>query len=223
MICGRTYTENSRALADKKSLAREIFLTKHSLQEVCSELGISRKAALSWLRGTIDEFVRHRLSETKNVGDVVQETGIPLSFIKKMEGIDSLYFTDITLPKQPELIEKSFYTDSPACPHCDNKTGQIKHGFTRAKRQRYFCKYCGRTYTPKGWRSRYSEKVKRSSVQKYQQEKRARLVSSEMGISQPSLSRWFDDYANQGQNPALRNLRVYQKINRTKPSKKSSK
>jgi transposase-like protein len=71
-----------------------------------------------------------------------------------------------------------------------------------------------------GWRSRYSEKVKRSSVQKYQQEKRARLVSHEMGVSQPSLNRWFDDYANRGQDPTLQNLRVYQKINRTKPSSK---
>lgn len=220
MVCGRTYTDNSRALADKKRVAGEIFLANNSLLEVCSELGITKKAAIGLLRGTIEEVVRRRVSATKRVSIVVQETGVPLSVIKKIDGIDAAYFSDPIPPEQLQLLDESFYTDSPTCPHCNKNVDQIKRGFTRANRQRYFCKGCRRTYTPKGRRPRYSEMVKRSSVMKYRREKRLGTVSKEMGVSQPALARWDQGYAKTDSDPTYQNMSEYRKINRTKSKKK---
>ena len=53
------------------------------------------------------------------------------------------------------------------CERCKNEKEQIKAGKTKAGRQKYKCKICGKVYTPKPKERNYSEEAKKKAIKLY--------------------------------------------------------
>jgi len=72
------------------------------------------------------------------------------------------------------------------CKNCGKETEQIKAGKTRALRQKYKCKHCGKVYTPSPKERSYSEEIKKQAIKYYLEGMDFRRIENLMHVSHVS-------------------------------------
>ena len=82
-----------------------------------------------------------------------------------------------------------------SCPNCENSERQIKSGKSRCGTQRYLCRNCGKTYTPKPKKQGYSEEVREKAVRLYVEGNNFRRIGRLLGVNHQSVVNWVNAYS----------------------------
>ena len=89
------------------------------------------------------------------------------------------------------------YNEKIKCKRCKKEDKQIKAGKTRAGSQVYKCKHCGKTYTPKPKKMRYSEEIKRQAIKLYMEGNSGSAVERILGVGKGRCLSWVKKYAKE--------------------------
>ena len=98
------------------------------------------------------------------------------------------------------------------CPHCQETSGQVKIGFNTSGSQRYWCKGCGRKYTPEPTAHGYAEPVRQEALRLYVDGMNQRRIARTLKVSHQTVANWIKAYADslpeQPPSPASSELEV---------------
>jgi transposase-like protein len=67
---------------------------------------------------------------------------------------------------------------------------QIKNGRTAAGSQRYWCRRCGRTFTPQPKAQGYPPEVRRPALRRYGDGSNLRRIGRTLGVGQQTVAKW---------------------------------
>ena len=87
---------------------------------------------------------------------------------------------------QTENMKKS----SSLCTHCDSSQ-VIRHGYSRAGKQRYKCRGCGRCFTLNPGSSAYEEATKARILRAYHERTSLRGLTRLFGVSRQTVTSWL--------------------------------
>ena len=76
------------------------------------------------------------------------------------------------------------------CPHCQRADQQVKIGFNRSGSQRYWCKVCGRKYTPEPKEQGYGAEVRKQAIQQVVDGVNYRRIGRTLGIDHQTVANW---------------------------------
>jgi transposase-like protein len=83
------------------------------------------------------------------------------------------------------------------CPHCHQRTKQVKAGLNRCGSQRVKCQHCQKRYTPEPGLNGYDVALRRRAIQMTVDGLNQRRIARLLGVSQGSVSNWVQAYAAQ--------------------------
>jgi transposase-like protein len=76
------------------------------------------------------------------------------------------------------------------CPYCQSTERQIKNGQTAAGSQRYWCRRCGRKYTPEPKAQGYPPEVRRQALRMYVDGGNLRRIGRTLGVVHQTVANW---------------------------------
>jgi transposase-like protein len=76
------------------------------------------------------------------------------------------------------------------CPFCQSMDRQIKNGWTAAGSQRYWCRCCGRKYTPEPKAQGYPPEVRRQALRMYVDGGNLRRIGRALGVVHQTVANW---------------------------------
>ena len=77
-----------------------------------------------------------------------------------------------------------------SCPSCQSIDRQIKNGQTAAGSQRYWCRCCGRKYTPQPKAPGYPLQVRRHALRMYVDGGNLRRIARTLGVVHQTVANW---------------------------------
>lgn len=77
------------------------------------------------------------------------------------------------------------------CPNCGAETNQVKKGLNPSGTQRYFCKECGKVYTPEPKRKAYDAETRKQALKIYYSGVSGRGVGKILGMSEVNVYNWI--------------------------------
>ncbi len=84
------------------------------------------------------------------------------------------------------------------CSTCQSKENQVKAGKNQSGSQRFLCKLCNRTYTPKPYSVGYPFEVRHQAVNLYKNGLSFRAVARQLDVGTQSVINWV-----RGDNPEI--------------------
>ena len=184
--CGVTYTDDSIRKSNIKQCAIAQFKEVRNIDAICEQLKVSRRSLISWLYKELGEDIVRSLSISKDINLLSRESGIPVRTIRVWykraygESFGSVGASTVTVPN-----------DTIICPYCSTQGNQLKKGTTKTGLQRYICSICHHTHTPASRYPKYSDRIKRSAIERYKRVKKIGKVAKYFNISKPTLARWL--------------------------------
>lgn len=82
------------------------------------------------------------------------------------------------------------------CPDCQETSGQVKIGFNTSGSQRYWCKRCGRKYTPEPTAHGYAEAIRQEAVRLYVDGLNQRRIARTLKVSHQTVANWIKAHAD---------------------------
>ena len=77
------------------------------------------------------------------------------------------------------------------CPSCGSNERQVKNGETRCGSQRYWCKGCGRRYTPDSKPHAYPPEMHATAMRMHSDGCSLRGIARHLGVAHPTVGRWI--------------------------------
>src|SRR5581483_1763002 len=81
------------------------------------------------------------------------------------------------------------------CPSCQSTERQVKNGRTRSGSQRYWCRPCGRKYSPQAKDHRYPLAMRHTAVQLYVDGMNLRRIARQLGVVHQTVANWVAAHA----------------------------
>ncbi len=83
------------------------------------------------------------------------------------------------------------YNEEMICPTCQSKENQVKAGKNQSGSQRFICKSCNRTYTPKPYSVGYPFEVRQRAIKLYEEDGLSfRAVARQLEVGTQSVINW---------------------------------
>jgi transposase-like protein len=83
------------------------------------------------------------------------------------------------------------------CPYCQSESGQQKNGRTGSGSQQYWCKTCGRRYTPEPKQAGYPDAVRLQAVRMAADGLSLRQIGRHLGVVHRTVGLWVQAHAAQ--------------------------
>lgn len=83
------------------------------------------------------------------------------------------------------------------CPNCHSTNRQVKNGRTPAGSQSYWCRECGRKYTPQPKLKGYDNTIREQAIRLVLDGNSQRQAARHVGVSHGTVANWFKAYADQ--------------------------
>ncbi len=81
------------------------------------------------------------------------------------------------------------------CPHCQERTRQVKVGHTKAGSQRFQCQHCRRRYTPEPKAQGYPDSVRQQAIRLYVDGMNLRRIARHLGVVHQTVANWIAAHA----------------------------
>lgn len=82
------------------------------------------------------------------------------------------------------------------CPTCQSRVHQVKDGRTGAGRQRYWCRECGRKYTPEARAAGYPPEMRAQALRMYVDGSSLRWIARHLGVVHQTVANWMSAQAD---------------------------
>ena len=87
------------------------------------------------------------------------------------------------------------------CPSCQSTDHQVKNGRTAAGSQRYWCRCCGRKYTPEPKAQGYPPEMRRQALRMYVDGGNLRRIGRTLGVVHQTVANWVTAASDACQTP----------------------
>jgi transposase-like protein len=81
-----------------------------------------------------------------------------------------------------------------SCPNCHAIQNQVKAGRNQSGSQRYLCKECNRSYTPKPKPIGHSVAIRKKAVNMYREGSSYRAIARQLDVGTQSVINWVRAY-----------------------------
>jgi len=84
----------------------------------------------------------------------------------------------------------------PTCPSCQSTARQVKNGQTACGHQRYWCRMCGRKYTPDATAHGYPAETRATAARMYVDGSSLRWIARHLGVVHQTVANWVTAQAD---------------------------
>ena len=89
----------------------------------------------------------------------------------------------------------SYTVGMPTCPFCHSSI-VVKQGHNKSGTQRYWCRDCGRTFTPQAKQRGYPETLRQRAIQLYLEGTNLRRIGRLLGVTHMTVAAWIRQHAD---------------------------